>query len=74
MLNYTSKEIFMAQNTSNALRFINAYNQIEQALKIQNNLKRGKKKKTLWDFPDGPVAKTLHSQCRGPRFNPWSGN
>lgn len=29
----------MAQNTSNALRFINAYNQIEQALKIQNNLK-----------------------------------
>ena len=29
----------MAQNTSNALRFINAYNQIEQSLKIQNNLK-----------------------------------
>ena len=21
-----------------------------------------------------PVAKTPHSQCRGPRFNPWSGN
>ena len=27
-----------------------------------------------WDFPGGPVAKTLHSQCRGPGFNPWSGN
>ena len=25
------------------------------------------------DFPGGPVAKTLRSQCRGPRFNPWSG-
>ena len=22
----------------------------------------------------GPVAKTLHSQHRGPRFDPWSGN
>ena len=26
------------------------------------------------DFPDGPVAKTLSSQCRGPGFDPWSGN
>ena len=26
------------------------------------------------DFPDCPVAKTLCSQCRGPRFYPWSGN
>ena len=26
------------------------------------------------DFPDGPVAKTPHSQCRGPRFDPWSRN
>ena len=26
-----------------------------------------------WDFPGGPGAKTLHSQCRGPGFNPWSG-
>ena len=25
----------------------------------------------LWDFPGGPGAK---SQCRGPRFNPWSGD
>ena len=25
------------------------------------------------DFPDCPVAKTPHSQCKGPRFNPWSG-
>ena len=26
------------------------------------------------DFPAGPVTKTLHSQCRGPGFHPWSGN
>ena len=22
----------------------------------------------------GPMIKTPHSQCRGPGFNPWSGN
>ena len=27
-----------------------------------------------WDFLGGPVAKILHFQCRGPRFDPWSGN
>ena len=27
-----------------------------------------------WDFPGGPVAKTLSSQSRGYRFYPWSGN
>ena len=26
------------------------------------------------DLPDGPVAKTLCSQCRGPKFNTWSEN
>jgi len=26
------------------------------------------------DFPDSSVAKTACSQCRGPGFNPWSGN
>ena len=26
------------------------------------------------DLPGGPVAKTPCSQCRGPGFNPWSGN
>ena len=26
------------------------------------------------DCPGGPAAKTLCSQCRGPRFDPWSGN
>ena len=31
--------------------------------------------KPSWgDFPDGSVAKTPHTQCRGPRVNPSSGN
>ena len=25
------------------------------------------------EFPGGPVVRTLHSHCRGPGFNPWSG-
>ena len=32
------------------------------------------KKSPLRDFPGGPVAKTLLSQCRGPGFCPSSGN
>ena len=31
-------------------------------------------KRRLWDFPVGPVAKTLCPQCRGPGFDPWLGN
>ena len=31
-------------------------------------------KKTHRDFPGGPVVKTLCFQCRGPGFDPWSGN
>ena len=31
-------------------------------------------KNGMWDFPGGPVAKTLGSQCRGPGFDPWMGS
>ena len=31
-------------------------------------------KGATWDFPGGPMAKTLLSECRGPGFQPWSGN
>ena len=27
-----------------------------------------------WDFPGGPVVKTLHFHCRGHKLNPWWGN
>ena len=30
-------------------------------------------KNNLGDFPGGPVARTPHSQCRRPGFDPWSG-
>ena len=33
-----------------------------------------KKKKKWGYFSGGPVAKTSHSQCREPGFDPWSGN
>ena len=26
------------------------------------------------DFPGGPVGRTQHFHCRGPRFDPWLGN
>ena len=29
-----------------------------------------KKYRVVWDFSGGPVANTLHSQCRRPGFNP----
>ena len=31
-------------------------------------------KNTMRDFPGGAVVKTPCSQCRGPGFDPWSGN
>ena len=34
-----------------------------------HSLSKGKKDKNR-DFSDGPVAKTPHTQCRAPRFDP----
>ena len=31
-------------------------------------------KAALWEFQGCPVAETLHSQWRGPKFNPWPWN
>ena len=31
-------------------------------------------KKVFRDFPGGPMAKALHSQFKGPKFDPWSGS
>ena len=32
--------------------------------------------KKVWprDFPGGPLGKIPRSQCKGPGFNPWSGD
>ena len=35
---------------------------------------RKKKARGIGAFPSGPVVKTLCSQCRGSKFDPWSGN
>ena len=45
-----------------------------QLTKIPRAKKKKKLSKKIRDFPGGPVAKTPCSQCRGPRFDPWSGN
>ena len=39
-----------------------------------SNMSIWSKHNYLWDFPGGPAVKTPRSQCRGPGFNPWSGN
>ena len=36
---------------------------------------KSKKSRDIWrDFPSGPGAGTPCIQCKGPRFDPWSGN
>ena len=40
----------------------------------QENVETSQQREHLRDFPANPVVKTLHSQCRGHRFNPWSRN
>ena len=35
---------------------------------------KASKSHNVGDFPRGQMAKTSHSQCRGPGFDPWSGN
>ena len=47
-----------------------AYSSLVNSKQKSMNLKCGK----TGDFPGGPVAKTLHSQCMEPGFHLWSGN
>ena len=39
---------------------------------LKENVK--KKNRTSWDFPGGPVVKTLRFYCRRHKCDPWSGN
>ena len=41
---------------------------------ITDSKKQSFERKEFRDFLGGPVAKTLSSQCREPRFDPWSGD
>ena len=41
-------------------------------LNASDLLMHSSRKTNEGDFHGGPVAKTLHSQCRGPGFDSWS--
>ena len=43
---------------------------------LNKKTKRKGKEAWPWDFPGGPVADSElpSSQCRGPGFDPWTGN
>ena len=42
-------------------------------MKVKEESEKAGLKLNIQDFPRGPVAKTLWSQCRGPGFDPWTG-
>ena len=42
-------------------------------MKVKEESEKAGLKLNIQDFPCGPVAKTLCSQCRGPGFDPWTG-
>ena len=44
-------------------------------MKVKGSVRSYRSKtEMVQDFPGGPVAKTLPSQCRGLGFDPWSRN
>ena len=70
-----------AQKSSSTAKNIYIFIESKDMLmsKCQNSsvikeLLRNNSIKKIRDFPGGPVAKTLHSQYRGPGFDLWSGN
>ena len=36
--------------------------------------KRNTKAPLIWEFPGGPIVRTLSFHCREHKFDPWSGN
>ena len=52
---------------SNRLGLIPTIDSVHGVLILEG---RKQKPGIFWNFPGGPVAKTLCSQCRGPRFQP----
>ena len=43
-------------------------------IKMKEESEKAGLKLNIRDFPGALVAKTLHSQCKGSGFDPWSGN
>ena len=48
--------------------------ELKKFLETNDNENTTTQKRWDGDFPGGPGAKTPCSQCKGSRFNPWSGN
>ena len=55
----------------NTAKIIHKYIFLKRTTDQYKNYKQLERK---GDFPGGPVVKTLHSQCRKGKFNPWLGN
>ena len=55
---------FMAENVDELKNLL---------MKVKEESEKADLKLNIQDFPRGPVAKTLWSQCRGPGFDPWTG-
>ena len=60
-----------SRGQSSDLSIFNCLPKTELSLIILAGVLNLLSKKTPGDFRSGPVAKTLSSQCRGPRFHPW---
>ena len=62
-------------NTSHQSLGAQTYSWVERGGETDLGIRQIKVKNQVpGDFPSGPVAKTLCSQCRVPGFDPWSRN
>ena len=65
--------LLISFNSSHATQSLFSHHQ--RAQRRASNVGRwGRKKLQIRGFSAGPVAKIPRSQCRGPKFDPWSGN
>ena len=63
-LRYADDTILMAESEEELKNLL---------MKVKGKSEKAGLKLNIQDFPCGPVAKTLCSQCRGPGFDPWTG-
>ena len=67
----------VGDNVGKPLRVSNTvglFSRVEMSDEEVSMYQPGIRKSLLRDFPGGTVVETPGSQCRGPRFDPWSGN
>ena len=65
----------VGENFNTADQSLSEKSEVNSASSIKENHGfPGSDKASCLNFPGGPVAKALTCQCKGPGFNPWSGN